>query len=280
MKPHWTLLSSAASLWFAVCISTAATQPSNITVTEPPFVPDYSHAGQPLPDGIIAWDAVTKAADAAAAQGFAGFSFSFTNISAAAITILFVRPSCGCTTAQLPPVPWTIPAGSSGQIKLSVNLAGKAGTLFKTVNVTTDKGSKILTLRINVMPPPKPQMTEAQRAAGIAAAKVDRQTVFKGECMSCHLKNVQASYGEALYDAACAICHEASPRATMVPDLHHLLVPTNLEFWRSWIAAGKAGTLMPAFAVSQGGPLNDAQILSLAVYLNAANPSRLPLSVK
>ena len=31
--------------------------------------------------------------------------------------------------------------------------------------------------------------------------------------------------------------------------------------------AGKAGSLMPAFATSQGGPLNDLQIASLAAYL-------------
>jgi magnesium chelatase family protein len=36
------------------------------------------------------------------------------------------------------------------------------------------------------------------------------------------------------------------------------------------ITAGKEGTLMPAFAQSQGGPLNDIQIVSLAAYLNAA----------
>lgn len=83
--------------------------------------------------------------------------------------------------------------------------------------------------------------------------------------------------------AACGICHEAQPRASMVPDLHHLAdssgkpLPTNEEFWRSWIAAGKADTLMPAFASSQGGPLNDLQIASLAAYLNAVNPSRAKL---
>jgi hypothetical protein len=59
----------------------------------------------------------------------------------------------------------------------------------------------------------------------------------------------------------------------MVPDLHNLKDPTSEEFWRTWITSGKAGTLMPAFATSQGGPLNDMQIASLAVYLNGTIPS-------
>jgi hypothetical protein len=33
---------------------------------------------------------------------------------------------------------------------------------------------------------------------------------------------------------------------------------------------------MPAFATSQGGPLSDMQIASLAAYLNVAFPSRVP----
>ena len=36
----------------------------------------------------------------------------------------------------------------------------------------------------------------------------------------------------------------------MVPDLHALKTPTNVEFWRIWIAHGKPGSLMPAFSTS------------------------------
>jgi mono/diheme cytochrome c family protein len=78
-----------------------------------------------------------------------------------------------------------------------------------------------------------------------------------------------------LFQADCAICHEASPRATMVPDLHQLKVPTNEEFWRTWIAHGKPGSFMPAFSQSDGGPLSDMQIASLAAYLNTVIPSHV-----
>ncbi|HEY2328777.1 MAG TPA: DUF1573 domain-containing protein [Verrucomicrobiae bacterium] len=302
-----------------------------VEATPAVYVPNTSHATGPLPDGVIAWDALLKAVDATNGQDFARFTFTFTNIAEnidiglatnltcitnfttvtnagfwarlwghkisrvpgfqtnitvmtvtnsiapVPVTILNVHPSCGCTTAELPPVPWTIPAGATGEIKLSVNLQGKTGTVFKSVNVSTDKGKKDLMLRINILPPPPmPAMTEEQQLAGIAAAKVDRQAVFKGNCAACHLKKIDGKYGQQLYDAICAICHEAEHRATMVPNLHALQVPTNEEFWRTWITAGKAGSLMPAFATSQGGPLNDLQIASLAAYLNAIYPSHVP----
>ncbi len=254
--------------------------PARSHVTPPNYVP----TAQSLPDGGLVWDATTKTLDAVSGQDFARFEFSFANVTATAVTIQNVHPSCGCTTAELPPVPWTIPAGSTGRIKVKVNLAGKFGTVFKSVTVTTDKGRGTLALRINIANPTNPAntqtMTQAQRDAGVAIAKVDRQAVFKNDCASCHLKNVQGNYGPPLYEAACGICHEANPRATMVPDLHNLPVPTNLDFWRTWIASGKPGTLMPAFASSQGGPLNDAQITSLATYLNSAIPSHAPLTAK
>ena len=276
MNLRQSFFAAATIFGFAAGIFPAAAQ-SNSVATAPVFVPDMSHAGQPLPDGVLAWDALLKSVDTTNEQDFARFTFSFTNITGSNVTVLNVHPSCGCTTAELPPVPWTLPPGTNGQIKLSVNLQGKAGTLFKTVNVSTDHGSKNLTLRINIPPPPPlPDMTEAQRDAGIMASKADRQAVFKGDCASCHVKKTEGRYGQALFDAICAICHEAKNRATMVPDLHNLKVPTNEEFWRTWITAGKAGSLMPAFATSQGGPLSDLQIASLAAYLNAVIPSHVP----
>jgi mono/diheme cytochrome c family protein len=304
-------------------IFSAAAQSANVAASAPVYAPDLTHANEPLPDGVFAWDGVNKSLDATNGQDFARFTVSFTNVYRAVsvtlatnvtvftndvaitnsflwiksvrhafkimlftnvatvtnliptpVAITVVHPSCGCTTAELPPVPWLIPPGSNGTIKLSVNLAGKSGTLFKTVSVTTELGKKDLLLRINMLPPPPaPEMTEAQRQAGIAAAQADRQAVFKGDCASCHLPKVEGKYGQQLFDAVCAICHEAKNRGTMVPDLHNLKDPNSEEFWRAWITAGKAGTLMPAFATSQGGPLNDLQIASLAAYLNAVNPS-------
>ncbi len=302
----------------------AAAQPSNAVTSAPVYVPDYTHAGEPLPDGVIAWDALTKQTVATNGQDFAWFAFAFTNIAVKInlglatnvtvftnfttvtntgfwthffgktttevasvirstntititnsvtpipIAILDAHASCGCTQPQLPSRPWLLPPGTNSVLRISVNLAGKSGMVFKYVDVSTDKGTKRLNFSINILPPPPPKpLSEEERAQGVAAAKIDRQAVFKGDCVNCHAKNVEGKFGQQLFDAICAVCHEANPRATMVPDLHHLKDPTSEEFWRTWITSGKAGTLMPAFASSQGGPLNDMQIASLAIYLNS-----------
>lgn len=250
--------------------------PTAVATTAPVYVPNMTHVGQPLPDGVFAWDSLMKSVDASADQPKANFVFNFTNITAEKIAIINVHPSCGCTTAQLPSLPWIIPPGGSGRLPISVNLAGKMGTVFKTVTFTTEKGSKQLLLRINILPPVLPTLTPAERARGVQMAKVDRQAIFKGDCAQCHVNHGNGRYGKDLYDNVCAVCHEAEHRATMVPDLHTLKVPTNEDFWRTWITYGKPGTLMPAFAASQGGPLNDMQIASLAYYLNATIPSHVP----
>ncbi len=242
---------------------------SNTTVATPPvYVPNLSSASGQLPDGILAWDATTKETNVIANSGPAHFVFNFTNASPNPVVILSVRPSCGCTTTKLPPLPWTLAPGTNGQLEATVNLPGQSGTLYKSLNVYTDKGSKLLQLKITIQPFVMPAMSQADRARNMQVALTDRQAIFKGTCVTCHVQRGEAKYGMALYEADCAICHEGENRATMVPDLHALKTPTNFEFWRIWIAHGKPGSLMPAFSGTDGGPLSDMQISSLATYLN------------
>ncbi len=237
------------------------------------YVPDLSHVGESLPDGVFAWDSVMKSVNAAADQTRADFVFNFTNLTAGKIAVVNVHASCFCTTPHLPKLPWIIPPGGSASLPVSVDLVGKTGTLFKSVTFMTEKGRKELMLQINIQPPVIAPMTEAERARGVQMAKADRQAIFKGDCAQCHISHGSGRYGKDLYDAVCAVCHEAEHRATMVPDLHHLKVSTTEDFWRTWISYGKPGTLMPAFAASQGGPLDDLQIASLISYLSMAIPS-------
>jgi mono/diheme cytochrome c family protein len=267
-----------------VAAAAPATPPTPVVTNAPPpvattpavYVPDMTHAGEPLPAGILAWDYLLQSVDAAADQAAAHFVFSFTNVTTGNVTVVAPpHPSCGCTTAEVPAIPWTIPPGSNGIIKVSVNLAGKTGTLFKTVNVVTDKGNLNLSMRITILPPVVPVMTDADRIRAMEAAKADRQAVFKGDCIACHVKPGAGKYGKALFDASCAICHESEHRASMVPDLHAIKTATNEDFWRTWIMHGKPGSLMPAFSTAEGGPLNDLQISSLAAYLNATIPSKV-----
>ncbi len=108
----------------------------------------------------------------------------------------------------------------------------------------------------------------------LAVAKADRQAIFKPDCAVCHVRQGEGKYGQFLYNADCGICHDGEHRASMVPDLHSIKVPTNVDFRRTWIANGKPGSLMPAFSARQGGPLTDMQIATLAQYLNHIIPSK------
>src|SRR5580698_2977391 len=107
----------------------------NTIATTPVFVPDLSHEKDHLDLRTMAWDATMKTTNVPANSDKAHFVFSFTNVSTSPVVIADVHPSCGCTTAQLPPLPWSIPAGSNGEIGVTVNLAGKFGTIVKTVHV-------------------------------------------------------------------------------------------------------------------------------------------------
>lgn len=226
------------------------------------------------PADPVVWDALQKDSSPKSGDATAEFKFSVTNLSDGDVIIDHAQGSCSCTVAKLPSQPWHLLPHTNGQINVSVNLAGKSGTLFKTVTVFYSNLPPTI-LRVTVHVPESPAML---RDRNQKAAQADRQLVFKGDCAKCHAdpakdKTGKEVMGKALYVAVCGVCHEANPRATMVSDLHALNHPTNYEYWRQWIINGKPGTLMPAFAANQGGPLSDKQIVSLAKLLTKAFPS-------
>lgn len=228
-----------------------------------------------LPPGILAFDSESKEFVSLPGETKLNFSFHLTNVSTANVVVTDVKGSCFCTVAKLPvSLPWTVAPGSNGPLPFVLDLAGKSGTLFKTVTVTTDKGLKALSVKVTVTPAPPASMSEDMRQKNQELMKVDRQLVFKGECAKCHVEPVIGKVGKDLYTAACGICHEAEHRATMVPDLHNLPTDTNAEYWKLFIANGKPDTLMPAFSQAQGGPLSDMQIATLVDYLVATMPAQ------
>jgi len=255
----------------------AAQNPTNgVVASKPVYVPDLSLVSQHLMQTVLAWDATMKVTNVPDGTANAHFTFNFTNVCPDTVVISDAQPSCSCTSAQTPPMPWLIAPGTNGQIGVTVNLAGTFGTLFKTVTVATDHGSLDLIVQVNIVEPAMKTPTQAELMQQLAVAKVDRQAVFKNDCATCHMNPGHGRYGKDLYDADCGICHEAKLRATMVPDLHNLKVPTNAEFWRTWIAHGRPGSLMPAFSQGDGGPLSDLQIDTLVSYLSIMIPSKVP----
>jgi mono/diheme cytochrome c family protein len=248
----------------------AAARPVFVPPAMPPPV------AQPSLDSLIKWDAERKDVTVASGTPQAQFTFNLTNVSAEVVTINSATTSCGCTVASLPEQPWKLAPGKNGQISATMNLLGKSGTTVKTINVVSDKGSKMLYVQTTILPAAAPTqaLTAMDRESNQKLAIADRQAVFKGDCARCHAQPALNKFGQPLYVAVCGVCHESEHRATMVSNLHAIPQETNAEFWKNWIAHGKPGTLMPAFSLADGGILSDEQITSLVSYLVATIPSK------
>jgi mono/diheme cytochrome c family protein len=228
-----------------------------------------------LPASVISWDATDKGTNVNFGEPQARYSFALTNVSQGDVTIMAVTTSCGCTTAQLPPMPWKIAPGNNGVINVNMNLAGKNGTVIKTITVSTDKGMKQLLVRTRILPmPTSTAMTPGTRENNQLLSRSDRQAVFKGDCASCHVEPTRNKFGEDLFKAACAICHEAEHRASMVPDLHVARQERTEDFWKNWVTNGRQGSLMPAFSLASGGILSEEQVKSLVDYLVKTMPAK------
>jgi mono/diheme cytochrome c family protein len=245
-----------------------------------PAPPSFAQPGQiqnVLNVPALVFDADTKQYDASPGEKFAPFTFNLTNVWTNEIVIDNVHASCGCTTATLPAKPWHILPKGGGPIDVQVNLAGKMGLITKTVTfyykMLPDSATimtHVINLKVNIPPPPSigGTMTEAERKAATVKAMADAQAIFKGDCAQCHVEKGRHALGQDLYAVDCGICHESSHREKFVPDLHALKQPTDFDYWKTVITLGKPHTMMPAFAAPQGGPLTEAQIQSLATYLD------------
>jgi hypothetical protein len=226
----------------------------------------------PQEDKALQVDALVKEAYAKPNDESCAFHFALKNTSSHPIVINQIRTSCGCTVAKMPTQPWKLAPGEGGVIELTIDLRGKSGILVKTATIDTATTFKTLTIKVTIPPGEAAANNDGMRSRNTELAMVDRQAVFRGECAKCHAEPSKGLEGRALYVAACAVCHEGEHRASIVPDLHALTQPTHVEYWRTIIVDGKAGTLMPAFGLQNGGPLNPTQINTLVEFLTAEFP--------
>src|SRR4051812_32529412 len=230
------------------------------------------------PPTYIAWDSEMKEYHAKVGDSMAHFTFYLTNVSKEVVSINSVHTSCGCTVAQLPEQPWRLQPGTNGPINVTVNLAGKSGTVVKSVTVDSTAGVKSLLVKVHIPTPASQPLAsgsiDMNRMQNMQMAMADRQAVFKGDCAKCHAEPTKGLLGARLYEKGCAICHDAEHRASTVPDLKNLNHPTSPDHWRTWIASGKINSMMPGFAKALGGPLDDPQIESLVKYLTITIPNK------
>ncbi|MFO1460296.1 MAG: DUF1573 domain-containing protein [Verrucomicrobiota bacterium] len=243
-------------------VSTAGKPAASIPTNRYSIAPSpNTTAGKP---GVLEFDSTNKHVDLVEGEKKASFTFSVTNRSTDTVTISYINTSCGCTAGKLPTSPWVLKPGEGGFIDVTMDVTGKLGTVNKTATVVASTGSYPLSVSVTI---PTPSPTTMDRTRNTQVALADRQAVFRNDCAACHAQPVYGKTGRELYEAACGICHEAEHRATMVPDLRTRLKNSDQNYWAKWISDGRVGSLMPAFAGRNGGPLSDAQIASLVQYL-------------
>jgi cytochrome c5 len=280
-RPRWAL---AALLALGLASSGANDRPAAVGPRPEKAGPVAVGPAASAPLARLTWDALSKSRSAKPGETEVEYEFVATNGSSEAIAIVGIHTTCGCTVAQLPPLPeraLVLAPGARTTLRVKLDLQGKVGAIAKTVRVETSLGSVQLTVHADVAVDPGSAGPAggmgAARARNIEIAARSRQAVFQGDCVKCHGTPAAGKMGEDLYLAVCTLCHDAHPRAPMIPDLNVPRGPRDLAFWTRWIADGAPGTMMPAFAAAHGGPLTPDQVTSLARYLYDAFP-RAPLA--
>jgi cytochrome c5 len=228
----------------------------------------------------LVWDPPGQQYTATNGAVGARFTFKVKNLSPSEYVIDDVKTSCECTTTGMPAKPWRLAPGETNKLEAIVDLRDhmrgvtSSEIVLKEIYVISTNATNTLSITITIPPGLTNTMTpqQADRIWGQQLSAVDRQAVFKNQCVTCHLVPAFGKTGENLYHTTCGICHEDTHRAPMVPDLHALNTEIDTNYWRTWITHGKAGTLMPAFVNTEGGPLEAAQIDSLVTYMTNAFP--------
>src|SRR5438128_2636365 len=139
---------SAISAFCAILILSVLTV--SVWADTPPTAPPVAISATPSQPELLVWESLQKELSTTNGQASADFSFAVTNVSESLVVIDRVMTSCGCTVAKLPSEPWLLPPPSDGKIGVTVNLAGKSGTIFKTVTVVSTNAPKTLTVKVNI----------------------------------------------------------------------------------------------------------------------------------
>jgi hypothetical protein len=114
--------------------------PAGTSAANSKFLPPHEEAN-------LVIDAASKQQTVKPGQESCVFVFAVKNVSNLPITIVQVRTSCGCTIATLPSKPWTLAPGVGGEIKLTLDLRGKSGTVSKSAIIETLTGIKNLEIK-------------------------------------------------------------------------------------------------------------------------------------
>jgi mono/diheme cytochrome c family protein len=195
------------------------------------------------------------------------FKFVFHNDGDEPLLILETRPSCACTATV--PAAEAIPPGGTGTIDVTFDPATQFGQVHKSVAVTSnDPVSRVVVLAMQAEVIP----TGSQNV-GNGHPPISGQSLLIGSCGKCHAQPAVGKAGADLWAAVCAACHGKSGEG--LPGRGPSLVE------RTWlsshddkaifngIAFGTVSPKMPGYSRLTGGPLDDAQVLSLVELLRS-----------
>lgn len=211
----------------------------------------------------LTWEKTTLASEVSHETSVLILRFPFSNSGSEPLSITEIKTTCGCIEPLNPELPWTIVPGVEEALEVKVNLRGKKGTFQQSLDVSAGDISTELMIKIEIEDPVHRPMSVEERNGNLAKSLSDRQAIFKGTCIECHVQPTHGKYGMTLYEAACGICHDSDQRASVVPDLTDKIKSESKEYWRQWITKGKADGLMPGFAATEGGPLSGSQVSTL-----------------
>src|SRR5512135_1387117 len=99
--------------------------------------------------------------------------------------------------------------GEKGKIRVSVDIRGKLGTIYKTVSVNTNDPrtpETTLAVRMTIKDPTHMKTYSASE-------------IFGGACKSCHVLQGKGRQGFDLFVADCMMCHAAGKIAPVARDM-------------------------------------------------------------
>jgi len=137
--------------------------------------------------------------------------------------------------------------------RVDLNVTGHQGTLFKNITVTTDKGTKSVMMRIDFLPPVVIKMTMNKKPP---ASRPERRPAGGLQERLRHLpqpKTSRAVMGRSFSKMPAPSVTRPKTVRPSSPTWANSPCRPNEDFWRTWITYGKPGSVMPAFAKSQGG---------------------------
>ena len=139
--------------------------------------------------------------------------------------------------------------GEKGKIRVSVNVQGKSGVVFKSIRVyTNDPNINVTSLTVTMIVKDK-----------LHIKKHEAKAIFFGECKNCHVDRGTGKTGIELFISDCIMCHESGKSAMSIKEMQN----KPKEYLIRSIEDGVIKTSMPGWHIKNNGPLTAEEIRSL-----------------